>query len=120
MIIKPVHGIVTPAVLVKLWTARQTTSILGHLDNLGKRAWVRNIIIPPSTAYLVFSWVKDMTTVVALNVGEDLVALAGNVVPIGRAEELVASGKRRHVVGVTGDVSKSVRHGDRGKRRRSC
>ena len=39
MIVKPVHGIVTPAVLVKLWTTRQTTSILGHLDNLGKRAW---------------------------------------------------------------------------------
>ena len=81
---------------------------------------VRDLIIPPSTAYLVFSWVKDMTTVVASNVGEDLVALAGNAVPIGRVEELVACGKRRHVVGVTGDVSKSVRHGDRGKRRRSC
>ena len=39
MIVKPVHGIVMPAVLVKLWTAWQMTSILGHLDNLGKRAW---------------------------------------------------------------------------------
>ena len=39
MIVEPVHGIVTPTVLVKLWTARQMTSILGHLDNLGKRAW---------------------------------------------------------------------------------
>ena len=29
-------------------------------------------------AYLVFSWVKDVTTVVALDVGEDLVALVGN------------------------------------------
>ena len=36
MIVKPVHRIVTPAVLIKLWTAWQTTSILGHLDNLGK------------------------------------------------------------------------------------
>ena len=61
-----------------------------------------------------------MTTVVALNVGEDLVALAGNAMPIRRAEELVASGKRRHVIGVTGDISESVGHGDRGKRRRSC
>ena len=81
---------------------------------------VRNLIIPPSTAYLVFSWVKDVTTVVASNIGEDLVAVTGNVVPIGRAEELVARGKQRHVVGVTGDVSESVGHGDRGKRQRSC
>ena len=57
-----------------------------------------------------------MTTVVALNIGEDLVALVGNAVPIGRMEELVARGKWRHVVGVTGDISKSIRHGDRGKR----
>ena len=57
-----------------------------------------------------------MMTVVASNVGENLVALVGNAVPIGRAEELVACGKRRHVVGVTGDISESVRHGDRGKR----
>ena len=77
---------------------------------------VRNLIIPPSTAYLVFSWVKDMTTVVASNIGENLVALAGNAVPIGHVEELITRGKRRHVVGVAGDVSKSVRHGDRGKR----
>ena len=77
---------------------------------------VRNLIIPPSTAYLVFSWVKDMTTVVTSNIGENLVALAGNAVPIRRAEELIARSKRRHVVGVAGDVSKSVRHGDRGKR----
>ena len=81
---------------------------------------VRNLIIPPSTAYLVFSWVKDMTTIVASDIGEDLVAIAGNAVPIGRAEELVTRGKRRHVVGVTGNVSESVGHGDRGKRRRSC
>ena len=81
---------------------------------------VRNLIIPPSTAYLVFSWVKDMTTIVASDIGEDLVAIAGNAVPIGRAEELVTCGKRRHVVGVTGNVSESVGHGDRGKRRRSC
>ena len=71
-------------------------------------------------AYLVFSWVKDMTTVVALDVGEDLVALVGNAVPIRCTEELVARGKRRHVVGVMGDVSESVGHGDRGKRQRSC
>ena len=81
---------------------------------------VRNSIIPPSTAYLVFSWVKDVTTIVASNIGENLVALAGNAMPIGCAEELVARGKRRHVVGVVSDISKSVRHGDRGKRRRSC
>ena len=81
---------------------------------------VRDLIIPPSTAYLVFSWIKDMTTIVTPNIGEDLVALAGNAVPIGRVEELIARGKRRHVVGVVGDISKSVRHGDRGKRRRSC
>ena len=76
---------------------------------------VRNLIIPPSTAYLVFSWVKDMTTVVTSDVGEDLVALTGNAVPIGGTEELVTRGKWRHVVGVTGDVSVSVGHGDRGK-----
>ena len=61
-----------------------------------------------------------MTTVVAMDVGGDLVALTGNAVPIGRTEELVARGKRRHVVGVTSDISESVGHGDRGKRRRSC
>ena len=76
---------------------------------------VRNSISPPSTAYLVFSWVKDVTTIVASDVGEDLVALAGNAVPIRHMEELVACGKQRHVVGVTGDVSESVGHGDRGK-----
>ena len=76
---------------------------------------VRNLIIPPSMAYLIFSWVKDMTTVVAADVGEDLVALAGNTMPIGHTEELVACSKRRHVVGVTGNVSKSVGHDNRGK-----
>ena len=76
---------------------------------------VRNLIIPPSTAYLVFSWVKDVTTVVALDVGEDLVALMGNAMSIGCTEELVACGKWRHVVGVTGDVSESVGHDDKGK-----
>ena len=81
---------------------------------------VRNLIIPPSTAYLVFSWVKDVITIVASDIGEDLVALTGNAMPIGRTEELVAHGKRRHVVGVAGNISKSVGHGDRGKRRRSC
>ena len=81
---------------------------------------VRNLIIPPSTAYLIFSWVKDVMTVVATNVGEDLVTLAGNAVPIGRMEELVARGKRRHVVGVAGNISKSIGHDDRGKQRRSC
>ena len=81
---------------------------------------VRKSIIPPSTAYLVFSWVKDVTTVVASDVDENLVALAGNAVPIRRAKELVARGKRRHVVGVASDISKSIGHGSRGKRRRSC
>ena len=81
---------------------------------------VRNLSIPPSTAYLVFPRIEDMTTIVASDIGEDLVAVTSNAVPIGRAEELVARGKRRHVVGVASDVSKSVRHGDRGKRRRSC
>ena len=81
---------------------------------------VRNLIIPPSTAYLVFSWIEDMMTVVASNIGEDLVAVTSNAVPIGRTEELVTRGKRRHVIGVTGDVSESVGHGDRGKRQRSC
>ena len=57
-----------------------------------------------------------MTAVVASNIGENLVALAGNAVPIGRTEELVTHGERRHVVGVTGDISESVGHGDRGKR----
>ena len=61
-----------------------------------------------------------MTTIVAADIGEDLVAVTGNAVPIGRVEELVTRGKRRHVVGVTGDISESVGHGDRGKRRRSC
>ena len=81
---------------------------------------VRKSIIPPSTAYLVFSWVKDVTTVVASDVGENLVALAGNAVPIRHAKELVARSKRRHVVGVASDISKSVGHGGRGKRQRSC
>ena len=72
---------------------------------------VRNLIIPPSTAYLVFSWVKDMTTVVTSNVGENLVTITDNAMPIGRAEELVARGKRRYVVGVAGDISESVGHG---------
>ena len=76
---------------------------------------VRNLIIPPSTAYLVFSWVKDVTTVIAVDVGEDLVALAGNAVPIRHMEELVARGKWGHVVGVAGDISESVGHDDRGK-----
>ena len=77
---------------------------------------VRNLIIPPSTAYLVFSWVKDVTTIVASDIGEDLVALTGNAMPIGRTEELIARGKQRHVVGVAGNISESVEHGDRGKR----
>ena len=66
-------------------------------------------------AYLVFSWVEDVTTVVAIDVGKDLVALVGNAVPIRRTEELVARGKRRHVVGVVGNISESVGHDDRGK-----
>ena len=57
-----------------------------------------------------------MMTVVASNVGEDLVAVTGNVVPIRHTEELVARGKRRHVVGVMGDISKSIGHDDKGKR----
>ena len=61
-----------------------------------------------------------MMTVVASDIGKDLVAVTGNVVPIRCTEELVARGKRGHVVGVTGDISESVGHGDRGKRRRSC
>ena len=61
-----------------------------------------------------------MTTVVASDIGKDLVAVLGNAVPIGRTEELVARGKRRHVVGVAGNISESVGHDDRGKRRRSC
>ena len=77
---------------------------------------VRNLIIPPSTAYLVFSWVKDVMTIVTVDVGEDLIALAGNAMPIRRTEELVTHSEQRHVVGVTGNVSKSVEHGDRGKR----
>ena len=56
-----------------------------------------------------------MTAVVASDIGKDLVAITSNAVPIGRAEELVARGKRRHVVGVTGDISESVGHDDRGK-----
>ena len=56
-----------------------------------------------------------MTTVVASNVGEDLVALAGNAVPIGHTEKLVTRSKRRHVVGVAGDISESIGHDDRGK-----
>ena len=71
-------------------------------------------------AYLVFSWVKDVTTVVAADVGEDLVALAGNTMPIGCTEELVTHSEWRHVVGVMGNVSKSVGHDNRGKQRRSC
>ena len=36
MVVKAVHGIITPAVLIELWTAQHTSPILGHLDNLGK------------------------------------------------------------------------------------
>ena len=61
-----------------------------------------------------------MTTIVAADIGEDLVTVTGNAVPIGRAEELVTCGKRRHVVGVAGNISESIGHDDRGKRRRSC
>ena len=39
MVVKAVHGIIMPAVLIKLWTTRHATPIFGHLDNLGKRAW---------------------------------------------------------------------------------
>ena len=39
MVVKAVHGIIAPTVLVKLRTARHTSPILGPLDNLGKRAW---------------------------------------------------------------------------------
>ena len=56
-----------------------------------------------------------MTTVVAADVGEDLIALMGDTMPIRRTEELVAHSKQRHVVGVMGNVSESVRHSDRGK-----
>ena len=76
---------------------------------------VRNSIIPPSTAYLVFSWIEDVMTVVTSNIGEDLVAVTSNAVPIRRAEELVTHGKQRHVVGVAGNISESVGHDDRGK-----
>ena len=61
-----------------------------------------------------------MTTIVAADVGENLVALVGNAVPIGRTEELVACSKRRHIVGVAGNISESVGHGGRGKQQRSC
>ena len=61
-----------------------------------------------------------MMTIVAADVGEDLVALAGNTMPIRGTEELVAHGKWRHVVWVTSNVSKSVGHDDRGKQQRSC
>ena len=61
-----------------------------------------------------------MTTVVAVDVGENLVTLSGNTMPIGGMEELVARSKQRHVVGVAGNVSESVGHDDRGKRQRSC
>ena len=54
-------------------------------------------------------------TIVAADVGEDLVALAGNAVPIRHTEELVAHGKWGHVVGVVGNISKSVGHDDKGK-----
>ena len=66
-------------------------------------------------AYLIFSWVKDVRTVVTVDVGKDLITLAGNAMPIGCAEELVTRSKRRHVVGVVGNISESVGHDDRGK-----
>ena len=55
-----------------------------------------------------------MTTVVASNVGENLVALVGNAVPIRCTEELVARGESRYVVGVVGDISESIGHDGRG------
>ena len=67
-------------------------------------------------AYLVFSWVKDMATIVTADVGEDLVTLTGNTVSIGHTEELVACGKWRHIVGVAGNISESIGHDDGGKR----
>ena len=57
-----------------------------------------------------------MMTIVAADVGEHLVALMSDTMPIGHMEELVACGKRRHVVGVAGNVSESIGHSDRGKR----
>ena len=42
----------------------------------------------------ILTWVKDVTTVVAADIGKDLVALAGNAVPIRRTEELVAAVSR--------------------------
>ena len=61
-----------------------------------------------------------MTAVVVADIGENLIALTDDAMPIGYMEELVACSKRRHIVGVTGNVSESVGHSDRGKRRRSC
>ena len=68
---------------------------------------VRNLIIPPSMAYLVLPQIKDMTTIAVADVGEHFITLASDTVPVGRAKELVTCGRQRHVVGVVSDISHS-------------
>ena len=53
-------------------------------------------------------------TIIA-NIGEHLVTLVSNQVPIRHAEELVTGSEQRLVVGVVCNISHSVGHDDRGK-----
>ena len=78
-------------------------------------SWLGIQTIPPNTAYLKLSWVKDVMAIIVADVGEHLITLTTNGVPIRCVEELVTGSKQRHIVGVAGNVSHSVGHGDRGK-----
>ena len=77
---------------------------------------VRNSqMVPPSMAYLVFSQIEYVAAAVIANIGEHLVTLMSNQVPIRHAEELVTGSEQRLVVGVVCNISHSVGHDNRGK-----
>ena len=78
-------------------------------------SWLGIQTIPLSTAYLKLSWVKDVMAVIVADVGEHLITLTSNGVPIRCVEELVTGSKQRHIVGAADKVSHSVGHGGRGK-----
>ena len=53
--------------------------------------------------------------IIVADVSEHLITPTSNGVPIRCVEELVTGSKQRHIVGVAGNISHSVGHGDRGK-----
>ena len=53
--------------------------------------------------------------VIVADVGEHLITLTSNGVPIRCVEEFVTGSKQRHIVGAADKVSHSVGHGGRGK-----